>query len=52
MKITDTSQQGDGVGKVENFAVFVPNTKIGDFVKVKIIEIKKTCAVGKKLAEL
>ena len=47
--IKDTSRKGDGVGKVEDFAVFVPGTEEGETVKVKITEVKKNCAVGKKV---
>jgi len=47
--IKDVSKQGDGVGKVEDFAVFVPGVEEGEVVKVKIIEVKKNCAVGKKI---
>lgn len=47
--IKDTSEKGDGVGKFEDFAVFVEGAKEGETVKVKIIEVKKNCAVGKKI---
>jgi len=29
-------RRGEGIAKIENFAVFVPGTKAGDHVKVKI----------------
>ena len=45
--INELSDKGDGVGKIEKFAIFVPKAELGQFVKVKIIEIKKNCAVGK-----
>lgn len=44
--IKDMSRKGDGVGKIEEFAVFVPGAETGETVKVKIIEVKKNCAVG------
>ncbi|MCK4336109.1 MAG: TRAM domain-containing protein [Candidatus Aenigmarchaeota archaeon] len=47
--IRDMSRKGDGVGKVEDFAVFVPGAEEGETVKVKITEVKKNCAVGKKV---
>lgn len=47
--IKDMSRKGDGIGKVEDFAVFVPGTEEGETVKVKITEVKKNCAVGKKV---
>ena len=47
--IKDVSRKGDGVGKVEDFAVFVPGAEEGETVKVKIIEVKKNCAVGERI---
>lgn len=47
--IEDVSKKGDGVGKIEDFAVFVPGTEEGEIVKVKIVEVKKNCAVAKRL---
>ncbi len=47
--IKDTTKRGDGVGKVEDFAVFVEGAREGEIVRVKIVEIKKNCAVGKKV---
>lgn len=29
-------RRGDGIAKIENFIIFVPGTKTGDHVKVKI----------------
>jgi len=49
--IKDVSKKGDGVGAYDNFAVFVPEAKEGETVMVKIIEVKKNCAVGKKVEE-
>jgi len=45
--IKDTSRLGDGVGKFKDFAVFVPGAAMGENVKVKIVQVKKNCAVGK-----
>lgn len=47
--IKDVSRKGDGVGRIEEFAVFVPGAEAGETVKVKIIEVKKNCAVGKRI---
>ncbi|NIO23117.1 MAG: TRAM domain-containing protein [Candidatus Aenigmarchaeota archaeon] len=47
--IKDVSKKGDGVGKFEDFAVFVPGAEEGEVVKVKIVEVKKNCAVGKRM---
>ena len=39
IEITDITNEGSGVGRYENMAVFVPLTAVGDTVKVKIISI-------------
>jgi predicted RNA-binding protein with TRAM domain len=49
LHIRDISSQGDGVGRIDNFAVFVPGAAIGETIDVRIIEVKKNCAVGKKV---
>lgn len=40
------SHQGEGIGKIENFAVFVSGVIKGEKVKVKITEIRKNFARG------
>ncbi len=45
--ITGISSDGNGVGKVDGFAIFVPMTDIGDNVDVHIIKVTKNYAVGK-----
>ncbi len=48
LKITSASAEGSGVGKTsDGIAVFVPNSAIGDELKVKILKVKKTYAFGK-----
>ncbi|SES98239.1 23S rRNA (uracil(1939)-C(5))-methyltransferase RlmD [Anaerobranca gottschalkii] len=42
--IEDVTSEGEGVGKVHGFTVFVPKTVKGDVVKGKIISTKKTYA--------
>jgi 23S rRNA (uracil1939-C5)-methyltransferase len=49
--ISDVSERGDGVGKIDNFAVFVPGAEAGETIDVRIVEVKKNCAVGKKISE-
>ena len=46
LKITDIGSQGDGIGKVEGMIVFVPNTKVGQEVKVKIKRVVRRAAFG------
>lgn len=34
--IQDLARQGDGIARIEGFVVFVPGTKVGDEVRIKI----------------
>ena len=42
IKIEDMSHEGEGVGRVYGYALFVKDTVIGDVVRVKVIKTKKT----------
>lgn len=39
VKIEAVGEKGDGIAKVEGFVLFVPNTKQGDEVKVRITKV-------------
>ena len=39
LEITETSRQGDGIARVQGFVIFVKNTKAGQKVKAKIINV-------------
>lgn len=41
------SHQGEGIGRVNNFTVFVPGAILGERVRVKINEVKKNFARGR-----
>lgn len=45
--ITDVTNEGNGVGRYEGMAVFVPLTAVGDKALVKAIKVKKSYAIGK-----
>jgi len=45
--INSYSHQGEGIGRINNFIVFVPGTILGEKVKVKITEVKKNFARGR-----
>lgn len=47
--IQELGHNGDGVVYLEGFTVFVPNTDIGEKVKIKIVEVKKTIAFAIRL---
>ncbi len=44
--INGYSHQGEGIGRVNNFTVFVPGAILGERVRVKINEVKKNFARG------
>lgn len=49
IEITDVTNEGNGIGKYDGMAVFVPLTAIGDSVKVRAIKVKKSYAIGKAM---
>jgi len=44
--IKEMSKRGEGIARIEGFVVFVPNTKAGDHVKVKITAVSSRFASG------
>lgn len=52
IEITDMTNEGSGVGRYENMAVFVPLTAVGDTAKVKVLKVKKSYAFGKLIEVL
>jgi predicted RNA-binding protein with TRAM domain len=51
VEITETGSRGDGIARIKNFVVFIPNTKKGDKVRIKITEIRGKSAVGEVVGE-
>ncbi len=51
VNIVETSKRGDGIARVKGFVIFVPNTKPGDKVKVKITKIGRSYAVAEVTQE-
>jgi len=39
VKVLSVGEKGDGITKVNGFVVFVPGTKKGDYVKIKITKV-------------
>jgi predicted RNA-binding protein with TRAM domain len=39
VKIEALGEKGDGIAKVDGFVLFIPNTKVGDEVRVKITRV-------------
>lgn len=47
LTIQDMGSSGEGIGKINNFTVFVDDAVIGDKVEVKITKLKKNYGIGK-----
>jgi predicted RNA-binding protein with TRAM domain len=45
-KIEDIGREGDGLARIQNFVVFVPGTKVGDAIKVRITKVHRRMAFG------
>ena len=46
VSISDTSRRGDGIARVEGFVVFVPGTKQGQNVRIKVTQVTERFASG------
>jgi 23S rRNA (uracil1939-C5)-methyltransferase len=46
VKIEDTSRQGDGIARIKGFVIFVPQTKVGDEVKIKVETVRQKFAIA------
>ncbi len=46
VKIEDIGKEGDGVAKIDNFVIFVPETDVGDEVEIEITRVLRTLAFG------
>ena len=44
VKIEAVGEKGDGIAKVKGFVIFVPNTKQGEEVKIRITKVLKKVA--------
>lgn len=47
LNIDGLGYEGEGVGKLENYTIFVPGALLGEKVKVKILKVNKSFAFGK-----
>lgn len=44
--IKELSRRGEGIARIEGFVIFVPNTKIGDHIKIKVTKVAKRYAIA------
>jgi 23S rRNA (uracil1939-C5)-methyltransferase len=46
IEITDINDAGEGVGRVDSHVVFVPDTAVGDWADVRLVQIKRQHGYG------
>ncbi|HME19290.1 MAG TPA: TRAM domain-containing protein [Nitrososphaerales archaeon] len=46
VSISDTSRRGEGIARVDGFVVFVPGTKQGQNVRIKVTQVSDRFASG------
>ena len=49
VSIDDIAKQGDGIARIEGFVIFVPSTKVGDKVKIKVNKVMRKFAIAEKV---
>ena len=47
--IEAVAAKGDGIAKKDGFVIFVPGTKVGDAIKIRITMVRSSSAVGEKI---
>ena len=47
--INDIGTRGDGIARIQNFLIFVPQVKVGERLKVKIVSVGKKFAIAEKI---
>ena len=52
VEIEDIGKQGDGIARVERgYVIIVPDTEVGNRVKIEVTEVKSNFAVGEVIEE-
>jgi predicted RNA-binding protein with TRAM domain len=51
VEIQETSRRGEGITRIEGLVVFVPNTKPGDKVRIKVTRISRRFAEAEVIGE-
>jgi predicted RNA-binding protein with TRAM domain len=49
--IQETSRRGEGIARIQGLVIFVPNTKTGDHVKIKITRISRRFAEAEVVSQ-
>ena len=48
--INDIGTRGDGIARIQNFLIFVPQAKVGENLKVRILSVGKKFAIAEKIS--
>jgi predicted RNA-binding protein with TRAM domain len=51
VEIEETSRRGEGITRIEGLVVFVPNTKPGDKLRIKVTNIGRRFAEAEVIGE-
>ena len=46
VKIEDIGTEGEGIGKLEGFTLFVKDAVMGDVVEARLVKVKKNTAMN------
>jgi predicted RNA-binding protein with TRAM domain len=49
VEIESRGARSDGVAKYDGFIIFIPNTSVGEKVKVKVEKVFKKFAIGRRM---
>jgi len=47
--IDDIGSRGDGITRIQSFLIFVPKTKVGERLKIKIVSVGRKFAIAEKI---
>jgi len=48
--IQELSRRGEGIARIQGFVIFVPNTKPGDHVRIKVTQVGNRFATAETVA--
>lgn len=51
VKVESIGREGDGIAKVDGFVVFIPGTKVGEELDVRINKVTRRVAFGERVEE-
>lgn len=51
VEIKEEGSRGDGIARVKNFVIFVPDAKKGDKCKIKITQVRRRFAIAEKVGK-